>query len=1043
MIDIFLREYRIYLKIFRNRLRNFTIFTTVLTVNQLRIMRNSYFKCMLFMGLLLSFGFISAQQTISGTVSDGTGPLPGANVLVKGTSNGTTTDFDGNYTLQNVEGSAVLVFSFVGFVSQEIAVNNRTTIDVNLVEDATSLEDVIVVGYGTQSRASVTGAISSIDSDEIASLPVSTAEQALQGRAPGVTVTNSGSPGTRPAVTIRGLGSPNSNGPLYVIDGIIASDISNLSANDIESIQVLKDASTTAVYGSQGSNGVILVTTKQGSRSGLTSITLDAYTGVQFTNERYDVLNTDEYVQFAAELGSPPQRTTDPQYASFLDNNTNYQDAIFRTGLMRNYNLGLSGGGENSNYRFSAGYLNQEGTIIETEFERFTFRANSTFNVGRLKFGETLGVSFSLQNPERAGGGRSLIEHAIKAAPYLPIYNPDNLGGFQGPNSALDGQDAENPVRVQTLGNAENKAISVIGSIYAEYEIIDDLTFKSQVGLDYNNYKNSNFIPSYNDDSDGGTHTFGFAQITKNTGIFQSLTFTNSLNYKKTFAEYHNVEFLLLTEKQEIKNENINASSQNPISDEVNQLSLTGAGLSSGSSEYNRLGYLGRLNYNYDQKYIFSASLRRDASSRFGQNNRWGWFPSVSVGWNIGRESFLQDTDINNLKLRGSYGLTGNDKIGDYRYSATLLTDFIYPFGGAAADGTTANGLPNPNLKWEETTMTNIGLDLGLMNDQFTMSLEYYINKSDDLLINRPLSVSLGFNDPNITENVGSVETKGFELNLGYSDYEGDFTWSANLNLGSSRNEVLTLGTVTEINGGGFENENLSRITVGEPLFYFYGLQTDGIYQNQAEVDAVFTANPGQTIVQPGDIRFKDLNGDGDITADDRTKIGNPYPDVSYGFNGSANYKNFDLNIFITGVAGNDVYNTNIYDLQGMTRLFNSGTAVLDRWTGPGTSNSIPRALGAGANVSASDRFIEDGSYTRLRNVTLGYTFPEGVISEYLTKFRIYLSGQNLVTLTDYSGLDPEVGSSTVINNSAYEYGIDRGNYPQPKSVLFGLQVTF
>ncbi|MGB3776684.1 MAG: TonB-dependent receptor [Leeuwenhoekiella sp.] len=1007
-------------------------------------MRNKYLNILLFTLSFFAFGFLSAQETVTGTVTDNTGPLPGANVIVKGTTNGTTTDFDGNFSLNNVPGDATLVFSYVGFNPLEVGVDNRTSITVTLEENSTALEDVVVIGYGTQSRAAVTGAISSVSSEEISSLPVATADQALQGRAAGVSVINSGSPGVAPEVRIRGLGTPNNNSPLYVIDGVISNGLGNLNANDIESIEVLKDASTTAVYGSQGSNGVVIVSTKQGSRSGATQVTFDAYTGAQFVNQRYDVLNTDQYIQYATAITDPvPARLTDPQYASLLDNNINYQDEIFRTGLIRNYNLGLSGGSENSNYRFSAGYLNQEGAIIETEFERFSFRANSNFTTGKLKFGQTLGVSFNVQNPERADGGRSLIEHAIKAAPYLPVYNEDNNGGFQGPNSSVDGQDAVNPVRAQTLGEAVNKSVSIQGSVFGEYQIIDGLTFRSQVGLDYSNYKNSNFIPSYNDDNLGATHFFDFAQITKNTGIFQSLTFTNSFNYKKKVADVHNFEFLLLSEQQEIKNEAINATSQNPISDEVNQLSLTGAGLSSTSSEYNRIGYLGRLNYDYDLKYLFSASLRRDASSRFGPNNRWGWFPSVSLGWNISREGFMENTDFSNLKLRGSYGVVGNDKIGDYRYSATLITAFIYPIAGGAVDGTTANGLPNPNLKWEETTMTNIGLDLGLFNEKLTLSLEYYRNKSDDLLINRPLSVSLGFNDPNITENVGSVETKGFEMNLGYNDYKGDFTWSASLNLGSSTNDVLSLGTVTEINGGGFEGDNLSRITVGEPLFYFYGLKTDGIYQNQAEVDAVFTANSGQTIVQPGDIRFLDLNGDGNINADDRTKIGNPYPDVTYGFNANANYKNFDLNVFVNGVAGNDVYNTNIYDLQGMTRLFNSGTAVLNRWTGPGTSNDVPRAVGAGQNVAASDRFIEDGSYTRLKNITLGYTVPSRFFEEYLTKCRIYVSGQNLVTITGYSGLDPEIGSSTVINSTAYEFGIDRGNYPQPKSFLFGLQLSF
>ncbi|TDN95100.1 TonB-linked SusC/RagA family outer membrane protein [Salegentibacter sp. 24] len=996
--------------------------------------------------LSISLGALGQEGiTVNGTVSDASGPLPGVNISVKGTSTGTTTDFDGNYTLRGVDPQATLVFSYVSYSTEEVQINGRNTIDMVLEADAESLDDVVVVGYSTQSRAEVTGAISSISSEEIASVPVATADQALQGRAAGVNVVNSGAPGSAPVVRIRGLGTPNNNEPLYVIDGVISGGMGNLNPNDIKSIQVLKDAATTAVYGSKGSNGVVVITTKTGSATGKAQLNFDSYSGVNFVSNRYDVLNADQYIQYAQEIGPTPPRLSEDQYADFIDNDTDWQDAIFRTGVMQSYNLSLAGGSENSNFRFSGGYLGQEGAIIETKYERFNFRANSNFTFGNLKIGETLGLSFDSQNPERTSGGRTIIEHAIKSAPYLPIYNAGNPGGFQGPSSALDGQDAENPVRVQTLGQAENRSVNIIGSLYAEYSFWDKLTFKTQVGLDYSNYKNTIFIPSFSDD-ETNTNSFDFAQITKNTGIYQSLTFTNSLRYKDTFNDVHNLEFLLLSEQQGIKNENINAYSQNPISNEVNQLSLVGANLGSASAEYNRIGYLGQVNYNFDRKYLFSASLRRDASSRFGENNRWGWFPSLSAGWNIAKESFMEDTAFSNFKLRGSWGVTGNDNIGNYRYSSTLVTNFIYPIAGAPATGTTASGLANPNLKWEETTMRNIGVDLGLLDNQFTASLEYYKNTSDDLLINRPLALSSGFNDPYITQNIGSVETNGFEVSLGYNDYEGEFTWSANFNLGSSTNEVQSLGGVDFIEGGSFENENISRISVGEPLFYFYGLETNGIYQTQEEVDEVLTANPEQTTVQPGDIRFVDRNGDGMISSADKTKIGNPYPDFTYGLNLSANYKDFDFSLFINGSQGNDIYNTNIYDLQGMTRLFNAGTDVLDRWTGPGTSNYIPRAIGATQNTAASDRFVEDGSFTRLRNLVVGYTFPKNMFNDYLSKFRIYLSGQNLVTITDYSGLDPEIGVPALSGNEdtqRFEVGIDRGNYPQPQSVLVGLQLAF
>ncbi|MDN3594444.1 SusC/RagA family TonB-linked outer membrane protein [Zunongwangia endophytica] len=1010
-------------------------------------MRKYLFR-FIFLMLLLFCKAITAQQgniTVSGLVQDNAGPLPGVNVIVQGTSRGVTTDFDGRYELQDVPTGSILVFSYLSYQTQEIPLNSRTEINITMEPDTQSLEDVVVVGYGTQNRSEVTGAISSIDSEEIASVPVTTADQALQGRAPGVNVVNSGAPGNSPVISIRGLGTPNNNSPLYVIDGIISSGMGDLNPNDIENIQVLKDAATTAVYGSKGSNGVVLITTKKGKGSQKASLNFDAYSGVNFITPRYDLLNTQQYIQYLGELDATPTRVSDSQYVDFIDNDTDWQDEIFRAGLMQSYNLALSGGNENSNYRFSGGYLGQEGAIIETGYERFNFRANSNFHFGNLTIGETLGVSFDEQNPERDSGGRSIIEHAIKIAPYLPVYNPDNLGGFQGPSSSIDGQDAENPVRVQTLGDASNSSVNIIGSIFLEYLFFDKITFKSQVGLDYSNFKNTNFIPSYSDD-ETSTNSTPYAQITKNTGIYQSLTYTNSLTYKDSFLENHNVEFLLLSEQQTIKNESINASSRNEISDNVEQLSLEGADLGSSSSEYVRIGYLGRLNYNYDKKYLFALSLRRDASSRFGESNRWGWFTSVSAGWNLGRESFMDGSIFNNLKLRGSWGTTGNDNIGDYRYSSTLLTNFIYPIGGSPVQGTTANGLGNADLKWEETEMRNIGLDVGINNNQFTLSLEYYNNKSDDLLIDRPLAYSLGYNDPVITENVGSVKTSGVEANLGYSDYEGDFTWSANLNFGTTKNEVISLGGVPSIPGANFEGEFVSRISVGDPLFYFYGYKTDGIYQTQAEIDEVLTANPNQESIQPGDIRYVDLNNDGQINSDDKTKIGNPYPDFTYGFNFNANYKNFDLNLFLNGSIGNDVFNTNIYDLEGMTRPFNASTRVLERWTGPGTSNSIPRALGATQNTNASDRFVEDGSYTRLRNLVLGYSIPSEFFNDTFSKFRVYLSGQNLLTLTNYSGLDPEIGRVSLNNGAGrdnFELGIDRGNYPQPKSVQIGLQVAF
>ncbi len=1004
------------------------------------------------------------QSVVQGTIVDAftDEALPGANVLVKGTTRGATSDISGKFSIE-ASPEDVLVFSYVGYINSEVAVGNNTIFTIRLSPDIQSLDEIVVVGYGTQRRLEVTGAISSIDAEEITSLPVTTADQALQGRAAGVTVVNNGSPGTAPTVRIRGLSTVNNMDPLYVIDGVVAAGLGALNPSDIESIEVLKDASTAAIYGSQGSNGVIIVTTKKGA-SGKVKIDFNSYWGTQWNNNRYDVLNVAQYIQYAssADVTTTPQVITDPQYDSRLHGaETNWQDEIFQHGFMQNYDLSVAGGGDNSTYRISGGYVSQEGIIRSTGYERYNFRANSDFTHGRLKIGENLAVAFSNQNPLPDNGGRSVIEHAIKMAPYLPVYNPNNLGGYQGPNSPVDGQDAENPVRILDLFKFADKTTSIIGNIYGELEILDGLKYRSVAGLEDIKLDDNQFYPAYNDDNLGSTHTNSNAVIRKNRATYTSLIFTNSLNYTKTLADKHNIEALALAEYSTIDNSLTNATSQDPISSEVQQLSNTQINVRSQSTEYARIGYLGRLNYNYDQKYLLAFSYRADASSRFGSNNRWGYFPSVAAGWRINKEAFMDNVAaISNLKIRGSWGKAGNDKIGDYAYATTLTSNMHYVINNEAVTGTTVSGAANPDLKWEETTMTNIGLDLGLMQNRFTLAAEYYINKSDDLLMALTTSPSLGIFSGAKSANVGSVETKGFEFQLGYNDFEGEFQWSASLNLGTFKNEVKSLGGLESVTQSQFENEPITRLEVGEPLFYFYGWQFDGIFQNDAEATAYMGGSQADNFAaRGGDFRIADTDGDGVITTDDKTKIGNPFPKMTLGLNIDASYKGLDLNIFIQGSYGNDVYNTNIYDLEGMPRLFNSGVAVLNRWTPTNPSNTVPRP-GVGTNVEVSSRFVEDGAYTRAKNITLGYTLPSSLFTNVLAKVRIYVSAQNLITLTNYSGLDPEVGANTVVQPGAsyigtqraynngypinnFQNGIDYGTYPVPKSFIAGLQITF
>ncbi|QGK73848.1 TonB-dependent receptor [Flavobacterium sp. SLB02] len=989
--------------------------------------------------IISSQNLMAQSKTIQGVITDPSGfPLPGASVNVEGTKNSASTDFDGKYSLKGVNPTDKITYSYVGLISQTITPGSRTTIDVVLALSTQNLNEVIV-GYGTQKRTKVTGAISTVGAKDIAAVPITNAESALQGRAAGVTVVN-GAPGSNPTVTIRGLATMGNSAPLYVIDGVLTGNLSGLSPNDIESMSVLKDASTTALYGSKAFNGVIMVTTKKGKK-GPGQLNFSTYIGSQTITKRYDVLNTQQYLQYAKDLGSD----LTARAAEFGNTNTNWQDQIFQSGLMQDYNLSFSNGTETSTSRYSAEYLKQEGAVINTGFERYSFRANNTQDIGKLKVGSNIGVSFSTINPERSSGGRTLLEHAIKMAPYFPIYNGASLGGYQGP-SAIDGNDAENPVRVANLGYQKINNLSLIGNIYAELEIYKGLKFRSQVSLDYYTSKDHTFVPSF---QDGSYHKQAFSTTNETNGQGQTIVFDNSLTYKTTIAGKHNLEVLGVITKIDGKSQTLAAGSRYSISDEIDQLRYNEGSLGSANYVEKNIGYIARINYDYNDKYILAVSGRRDASSRFGANNRWGNFYSVALGWNIAKESFMENSIFSTLKLRASTGTTGNDRIDNYQYAATLLTTYNYPINGGNAQGVSMGVASNPNLKWESKKDRNIGLDFGLFEDKFTGSFEYFNNKSSDILFAVPLAASVGSAGGGTQiQNVADVKVSGFEISLGYNDRKGDFTWSAIANLGTSKNEVTGLAPgVTSVLGGPAARaglENFSRLEVGQPLFYFYGYQTNGIYQNQAEVDAVF--GPGQTNIKPGDIRIVDRDGNKIINSDDKTNIGNPYPDFTYGLNLTAAYKNFDFNCFISGVQGNDIFNANTFDLKGMNRLFNASTDVLDRAivvngvvTNP--SATLPRAQGADINwSSANQRYIEDGSYTRLKNIAVGYTFSGDAFKAYFSKIRFYVSGQNLITVTKYSGLDPEIARADANANSA---GIDLGRYPQPKSVIFGLDVTF
>lgn len=908
------------------------------------------------------------------------------------------------------------------------------------------IEEIVMIGYGKQKRNDVTGAVSVIKADDITKLPTTSPEQALQGQAAGVTVVNGGSPGSAPAVRIRGVGTLGDNSPWYVVDGILTKDISDLNPSDIESFSVLKDAATAAAYGSVGANGIIVVTTKKG-RKGRTQFNFDTYYGTQFIPKKLDLLNASQYVAYATEMNenagvAVPTRLTDATYADYITNNTDWQDAIFRTAPIENYSFGASGGGENSTFRLSAGYQKQDGIIINSDFEKFTFRANGEIKKGKFTIGENFALAFTNQSQMINANSITPIEYAIKMAPYLPIYNSSHLGGFQGPEQ-IDGQDARNPVRALTLETIKNNGINALGNIYGSYEILNGLTYKAVLGINYNDNKVNDISNPYYDSDQQYQDA---KQVTKLNTTEKWVTFTNSLNYVKQLGG-HSFDILALAEKTKRDLDIISATGSTEY--DINELPSTSLAYSY-SYPYAKIGYLGRLNYEYMGKYLLTLSIRRDGSSRFGNNYKWGNFPAVSAGWVLSKENFFNTGFMNYAKIRGSWGKTGNDNAADFAFASVLYPNYYY---GDNVIGLAATSLANPNLKWEETTSTNVGIDLAFLSNALTFTAEYYENKSDDLLIQVPAAASVGVPSSTWT-NVGGMKTNGFEFDLGYRNYKKDFRWSANFNLSTTKNKVTKLASnVTDLYTGAkpniFGGGTISRVTVGEALWHYYGWVTDGIFQSQDEIDSHAT----QSGAEIGDIRFKDLNGDGIIDNNDRTVLGDFFPDITYGLSFNCEYKNFDFGFLISGVSGNEIYNANGFYLYGADRIFNASTEVLNRWTTSNPSSTQPRAVTGdpNGNTRVSDRYVEDGSYMRLKNLSLGYSFSnsmlETISNGVLSKFRIYVSAQNIFTITDYSGYDPELapasGAISTTGDTNSEMGIDRGQYPQPKSFIFGLQVTF
>ncbi len=1031
---------------------------------------------LLFFLFFVNLGMYAQNVNITGTVSDNTGQsLPGVNIIIEGTTTGTITDIDGNYSIE-APADAVLEFNFIGFESQKIPVDGRNEIDVVLEPTDISLSEVVVVGYGTQRRENLTGAVTDVRAERMQNKPVSSLTSALQGEAAGVSIVSSGGPGQEPNIRIRGVGSVNlSSSPLYVVDGMPVGSIEGLDPNSIQSVSILKDASSAAIYGSRAANGVLLITTKKGSRDGEITINVDASTGTQQMWKTLDLMNRKQYMDFATEYltnaGSDlPARFSnmnDPIYPgasqTFAETDTDWQDELFRSAPISKVNVDLTGGNDKFRFFTSYGFIDQEGIMVGTDYTRHSTTFNAEFKVNDfITIGENITGSYGIRNNEKESGGRTMIKHIVNQIPYIPASVPIGTEGYEHgyrTTAQVDDTDPENPLRIAEQDKNIFKRANIIGNAYAELSFTDWLTFKSVFGMEYTSDRTIIDNPKYKDDYNERV----YHELEDNRFKFYSRIYTNQLTFNKSFNQ-HDINAVAVIEEQITTGSRLIGRGEHETN-LLNQLDGTiNQSVAGNLNETSLISYTGRINYSFADKYLLSASFRRDGSSKFAPGNKWGNFPGASLGWVLSKENFMQDVDlISNLKLRASYGKVGNNALGAYDWQSTINQNTWAVFNSNAEDnpGAYYGNLPNEDLEWEITTMKNFGFDLSMLDYSVTFSAEYFQREVDNLLLQKNLPASLGYiNNP--WTNVGAMKNSGLEFSAGYHKRKGDFQFSITGNLGTIKNEVTDLDgkvydqvAVTGDYGGG----TITRTQEGHPVQGFYGYKVDGIFQSQSEIDALNQTalqqfeqgNVTKQIYQnegtsPGDIKFKDLDGNGVINEDDRTVIGNFLPDFSYGVNFSGSYRNLDFSMQIQGVYGNDIYSGTKVLTQGMMRLFNSDVAVLDAWTPTNTDTDIPRAVNADPNNNArtSDRFIEDGSYMRIKNLTIGYNFSDNVLSgisgNSIKGLKLYVTAQNLLTLTDYYGYDPEIahrGDNNMLN------GADFGQYPQPRTFLFGVKATF
>jgi TonB-linked SusC/RagA family outer membrane protein len=976
-----------------------------------------FFKKTLFISAFLLMCGMMQAQSVTGKVSDSAGPIPGVNVAVQNSKIGTTTDLDGKFALNNLPKDAVLTISYLGYSTQQITLNGQTSINVTLVSDNVDLKEVVVVGFGSSKKKDITGAIAVIGSKEFEGRANTGIGNALEGKVAGVQITKpSGQPQAGYTIRVRGTSTITAGAePLYILDGVPTNSIKEISPSDIESMTVLKDASSAAIYGANGSNGVILITTKRGGNQ-KTKVTLDAYTSSSTVSKKLDVLNSSQYIALMTEMGQNADWSKYPY-------NNNWQDRILRTALSTNYSLGVSGGDEKTNYYLSGTYLNQEGVVITNKVERYTFKLNLDHKVSKsVKVGSSIGYSKWRDVDVDEGGKYGSIMYAITGAPVTDVYNAD---GTFTVNPFY--HDLENPVATILKNEHAYQNFKFNGNIYGEISFLKYLKFKSMFGFEQLNSTYKSWVDPYR--SVEGRNFNGTASWVNSQSTLWN--FENTLSFAKSFDK-HNFTALVGYIASESDNYTASINARNFGSGAVQTVNA-GAERTTGYSEAKgtNVAAIGRINYSYEDKYLLTANFRADAYSGFGLINRWGYFPSFSGGWRISKEDFFSGVDVvNDLKIRAGWGEVGNGQVGPYSHYGLVTPNAPYVNGGVVLPGSNPTTLESTDLKWETTQQTNIGIDISLLKNRLSIVTDYYIKKTNDMLLNQVIAASSGFRTALL--NVGAMENKGFEFTVSSKNMVNEIKWDTDFNMSFNKSKITSLPGGS-IQLGELNNDGRGLVAIaqeGQPLGTFYGYVSEG-------VDSA-----------TGDIKYKDIDGSGDLSDGDKTIIGNSNPDFSWGLNNTFAYKNWSLNIFFQGVQGNDIFNATRIETEGMYNPLNQLATVLDRWTKPGDITNMPRAdFGADQNVKISSRYIEDGSYVRLKSLNLGYSLPSDLVAKLsLSKVRFYFTAENLFTWTKYSGLDPEVsvygrsGNNSLKNIAS---GVDYGTYPQTRDIIFGLNLSF